>query len=102
MQFITFKEIFNIWVWVYFSTKGYRVQDFEIVKSSLGYFRVQTREQALLDLVSRPDWGLAPHEALNAARALLARVNRAKTTELAQTQKLQSLWNQFLSQPLIV
>ncbi|WP_249935290.1 hypothetical protein [Mobiluncus mulieris] len=52
---------------MYFSTKGCRVQDFEIVKSSLGYFRVQTREQALLDLVSRPDWGLAPHEALNAA-----------------------------------
>ncbi|MCV0011914.1 Uncharacterised protein [Mobiluncus mulieris] len=102
MQFITFKEIYNIWVWVYFSTKGCRVQDFEIVKSSLGYFRVQTREQALLDLVSRPDWGLAPHEALNAVRALLAHVNRAKTTELAQTQKLQSLWNQFLSQPLIV
>ena len=80
---------------VCFSISRYLLQDTELVTCQLGQFRVQTREQTLLDLVSRPEWGQAPSEAINAATALLGRVNTQKVAKLARKQKLQSTWDQF-------
>ena len=80
---------------VCFSISRYHLQDTELVSCQLGQFRVQTREQNLLDLVSHPEWGQAPSEATNAAEALLGRVNTQKVAKLARNQKLQSTWNQF-------
>lgn len=80
---------------VCFSISRYHLQDTELVTCQLGQFRVQTREQTLLDLVSRPEWGQAPSEAINAAKALLGRANTQKVAKLARDQKLQSAWDQF-------